>query len=75
MMVNFSVFGNLMSPWAWIFMLVIVLIIFGPGKLPDLGKTLGKTFSEFRNASNEVTKTVEPPEQEEQKEPESKKDS
>jgi Tat protein translocase TatB subunit len=34
---------------------VIALIIVGPKKLPDLAKTLGKGFSEFRRAADEVT--------------------
>lgn len=37
---------------------VLALIIFGPGKLPELGKSLGKGISEFRNASREITQTV-----------------
>jgi sec-independent protein translocase protein TatA len=38
--------------------LAIVLIIFGPGKLPDVGAGLGKAIREFRHASNEVKDTV-----------------
>lgn len=34
---------------------IIALIIVGPKKLPDLAKTLGKGFSEFRKAADEVT--------------------
>ena len=37
-----------------IILLVIVLIIWGPGKLPDLGSALGKGIREFRKATNEV---------------------
>jgi sec-independent protein translocase protein TatA len=33
--------------------LVIVLVIFGPGKLPELGNTLGKTVRGFRKAMEE----------------------
>jgi len=33
--------------------LVIVLIIFGPGKLPDLGEALGKGIKNFKKASEE----------------------
>ncbi|HHW40008.1 MAG TPA: twin-arginine translocase TatA/TatE family subunit [Syntrophomonadaceae bacterium] len=47
------------GPWELIAVLVIVLIIFGPGKLPDVGKSLGKTIREFRKASTEVTEQVE----------------
>ncbi|MGA7669045.1 MAG: twin-arginine translocase TatA/TatE family subunit [Nitrolancea sp.] len=38
-----------------IIILVAVLIIFGPGKLPDLGRTLGKSIREFRHSVQEVT--------------------
>ncbi|MBE0466476.1 MAG: twin-arginine translocase TatA/TatE family subunit [Candidatus Desulforudis sp.] len=36
-----------------VLILVLALIIFGPGKLPDVGKSLGKTIREFRSASRE----------------------
>ena len=39
--------------------LVIALIIFGPRKLPELGKSLGKSIGEFRKASNELKSTLE----------------
>lgn len=38
---------------------VIALIIFGPKKLPDLGKSLGKSIAEFKRASNELRNTLE----------------
>ncbi|HZS15894.1 MAG TPA: twin-arginine translocase TatA/TatE family subunit [Candidatus Dormibacteraeota bacterium] len=41
-----------------IILLVIVLIIWGPGKLPDLGSALGKGIREFRKATNEVKDAV-----------------
>ena len=34
--------------------LVIALIVFGPGKLPDVGKALGKSIQEVRRAANEI---------------------
>ncbi|HVX30771.1 MAG TPA: twin-arginine translocase TatA/TatE family subunit [Nitrolancea sp.] len=37
-----------------IIILVAVLIIFGPGKLPDLGRTLGKSIKEFRTSVQEL---------------------
>ena len=33
--------------------LVIALVLFGPGKLPDVGKALGKSIREFKAASSE----------------------
>ena len=38
---------------------VIALLVFGPRKLPDLGKSLGKGLAEFKQASNELKKTWE----------------
>lgn len=42
-----------------ILVLVLALIIFGPGKLPDLGKAVGKTIREFRRSSSEIMEEVE----------------
>ena len=38
---------------------VIALIIFGPRKLPELGKSLGRSINEFKRASNELKSTLE----------------
>ena len=38
---------------------VLALIIFGPRKLPELGKSLGKGLAEFKRASNELKQTWE----------------
>ena len=38
---------------------VVALIVFGPKKLPELGKSLGKGLAEFRKASNELKSTIE----------------
>jgi len=42
-----------------IIILVIALIIFGPRKLPELGKSLGESLSEFKRASSELRSTLE----------------
>lgn len=41
-----------------VIILVVALIIFGPGKLPELGKSLGKGIREFKNATWEIKETV-----------------
>lgn len=43
-------FGGL-GGWEWIIILVIVIIIFGVGKLPEIGGALGRSIKEFRESS------------------------
>lgn len=38
---------------------ILALIVFGPRKLPDLGKSLGRGLAEFKKASNELKQTWE----------------
>src|SRR5216684_1365374 len=38
---------------------LIALVIFGPRKLPELGRSLGKSIAEFKRASNELRSTLE----------------
>lgn len=51
-------FGSLGGP-ELLLILVIALIVFGPRKLPEMGKSLGKMLVEFRRASNEFKRTIE----------------
>jgi len=44
---------GLFQPMHLILILLIVLIIFGPGKLPELGEGLGKSIREFKKAMRE----------------------
>ena len=49
-----------MGPLGWqetIFIFILALLIFGPKKLPELGKTIGKAMTEFRRASSELKST------------------
>ena len=41
-----------------LFILVLALLIFGPKRLPQVGRTLGKGMAEFRKASNELRRTL-----------------
>lgn len=53
-----TTFG-LITPMTAGIALVIALVIFGPGKLPDLGKALGKGIKEFKSATDGDDKTEE----------------
>lgn len=46
-------FGNI-GIGGLILILIIALIIFGPSKLPELGRAFGRTLSEFKNATREM---------------------
>ena len=51
-------FGSIGMPELMI-IFVIALIIFGPRKLPELGRSLGRSLTEFKRASNELRNTLE----------------
>jgi len=38
---------------------IIALVVFGPKRLPELGRTIGKGLSEFRRASNDLKRSLE----------------
>lgn len=44
-----------LGPGELILILVIALVIFGPAKLPEIGKSLGKALNEFKSQANKVT--------------------
>ena len=46
------------SGFEWIVILVIALLILGPGKLPDVAAAVGKSLREFRKASSDVQESV-----------------
>jgi sec-independent protein translocase protein TatA len=46
------------GPGELILILVIVLVIFGPGKLPDIGNAIGRGVREFRKASTDLEDTI-----------------
>jgi TatA/E family protein of Tat protein translocase len=51
-------FGTLGTP-EMIFIFLLALVLFGPKKLPELGRTVGKAITEFRRASNELKSTFD----------------
>ncbi|MEO6324907.1 MAG: twin-arginine translocase TatA/TatE family subunit [Thermoanaerobaculia bacterium] len=50
--------GNLGMP-ELILIMVLALILFGPKKLPEIGKSVGKALGEFKKASNDLKRTIE----------------
>jgi|SRR5579871_2136637 len=51
-----------MGPLGWqetVFIFILALLLFGPKKLPELGRTLGKAMTEFRRASTELKATFD----------------
>ncbi len=52
-----------LGPTELIIILVIVLIVFGVGRLPEIGGALGKSIREFRAASTDETKKDKPKEE------------
>lgn len=48
-------FSNIGIP-GLILLLVLVLIIFGPKKLPEIGRAFGQTLQEFKKSTRELTK-------------------
>ena len=53
-----AVFGPLGMPEI-IMIFVVGLLLFGPRKMPQLGRSIGRALGEFRRASNEFKRTVE----------------
>lgn len=51
-------FGSLGLP-ELLMIFIVALIVFGPRKLPEIGKTLGKALNEFKKASDELKSTIE----------------
>jgi sec-independent protein translocase protein TatA len=54
-------FEGLFQPMHLIVVLAIVLIVFGPGKLPEVGSALGEAIRNLKKALNEVTAEPNPP--------------
>ncbi|KYH32558.1 twin-arginine translocase TatA/TatE family subunit [Neomoorella mulderi] len=40
--------GTLFSPYAWVLIILAAIVIFGPKRLPEIGRGLGRTIKEFK---------------------------
>jgi len=54
----FGILGNI-GPWELILILAIALIVVGPGKLPQVGQSVGRALTEFKKATTDVKKEVQ----------------
>ena len=62
-----TAFIGSLGGWEIAIILLIVLIIFGPTKLPQMGQAMGKAIREFKKAGRELRSDVSIDEEEEQK--------
>ena len=46
------------QPWHIVVIVLVALIIFGPAKLPELGRSIGKSINEFRTGAREMTESL-----------------
>ena len=47
------------GPWEIILVILVILLLFGPKKLPDLARSIGRSLSEFRKGKEEGAKSLE----------------
>jgi len=52
------VFGGKIGLWEIMLVLAVALIVFGPAKLPELGRSIGNGLKEFRKATKELKDTI-----------------
>ncbi len=45
------------QPWHLIVVAIVALLIFGPARLPEIGRTIGKAITEFRRGAKEMTES------------------
>ena len=54
--------GNLMfldiSGGELLLIIIVIFVVFGPGKIPEIARMLGKGFNEIRNASNQIKNEI-----------------
>jgi len=61
-MMSSSIIAGFLGGYEWIIILVVVVLLFGGRKIPELMRGLGKGIREFRDGSKEISKESEPKE-------------
>lgn len=51
-----------LGPLEMVFVVVVLLLVFGAKRLPELGSGLGKGIREFRNSMRDINSEIQPPE-------------
>jgi sec-independent protein translocase protein TatA len=51
-------FGGRPGVWEIVLVVVVALIIFGPAKLPELGRSIGKGIREFKQATKDLGRSI-----------------
>lgn len=51
-------FGSSIGMMEIVLILVVALIFFGPAKLPEMGRSIGRGFREFKNAFSDMGKAI-----------------
>jgi sec-independent protein translocase protein TatA len=54
-----TIFAAILGGWEMILILAVILIIFGPKKLPEFARGLGQSIKEFKKASNDVVNEIQ----------------
>ena len=55
-MISSSIFLGMVGPWQWVLIVVVVLLLFGGKKIPELMRGLGSGIKEFKDASKDDDK-------------------
>jgi sec-independent protein translocase protein TatA len=49
------------GPWEWIIIVLVILLLFGGKKIPEMARGLGQAINEFKRGASEIKKEVEAP--------------
>ena len=53
------------GPWEWVIIFLVILLIFGAKRLPDIARAMGKSIKEFRKATKDIKESIEEPSEQE----------